>query len=93
MAGYYQTPNLMIPHNKRNPGEIADIALADLAGWQAVASEWDVYTDGRVNRCKECHQSIWFTKDPQGHDYQYTDDEILTLKVAHLRQCHAEIGT
>lgn len=92
-SGYYETPNLMIPHNKREKGEIAPIALEELEGWKAVANGWEVYTDGRCNRCRECHQNIWFSTDPQGHEYTYQPSEILALKVAHLRQCHAEIAS
>jgi hypothetical protein len=93
MEGYYQTPNVNIPYNDRPKGELAPIALAELEGWRAVANGWETYTDGRSNRCKECHQNIWFSKDPQGHEYQYSISEIEALVVAHLRQCHAEIGT
>jgi hypothetical protein len=88
MEGYYNTPNLMVPLNKRDKGEIADVALVDLEKWQAVAIEWPVYTDGRCNRCTDCHQNVWFSTDPRGYKYTYTDDEILALKVAHVRQCH-----
>lgn len=90
MEGYYKTPNKMIPLNDREPGEVADVALAQLAQWQEVAIAWDTYSDGRANRCHDCHQNIWFSKDPQGHAYKYTDDEILALKVAHVRQCHSQ---
>ena len=88
--GYYQTPNLMIPLNDREPGEIADIAKEQLERWREIADTWPVYTDGRCNRCKECHQNIWFSTDPRGYKYDYNTDEILALKVAHVRQCHDE---
>lgn len=91
--GYFLTPNKMIPLNDRPAGEIAPIALEQLEGWRAVAEGWETYSDGRSNRCKECHQNIWFSRDPQGHEYTYTYHEVLALKVAHLRQCHAEIET
>jgi hypothetical protein len=89
---YYQVPNMYIPLNDRKPGEIADVAQQQLAHWQAVARDWGVYTDGRENRCAECHQNIWFSMDAARHPYTYTDDEILALKVAHVRQCHSEAG-
>ena len=85
---YYQTPNKMIPLNDRPKGELADIAKEQLAYWREIADTWPVYTDGRCNRCAECHQNIWFSKDPQGRDYEYVADEIPALKVAHVRQCH-----
>jgi hypothetical protein len=93
MEGYYQTPNVNIPYNDRPKGELAPIALAELEGWRAVAAQWDVYTDGRSNRCHDCHQNIWFSKDPQGHDYQYNPSELESLLIAHLRQCHGGIAT
>lgn len=92
MEGYYSTPNKMIPYNDRPPGEIAPIALEELEGWKAVAKGWETYTDGRCNRCKECHQNIWFTTDLQRTPYTYDPAEILALTVAHLRQCHPEIA-
>ena len=88
MDGYFQTPNKMIPLNDREPGEIAPITLEELARWNEWVKSWDTYTDGRCNRCHDCHQNIWFSRDPLGHEYQYTPDEILALKVAHVRQCH-----
>jgi hypothetical protein len=88
MAGYYQTPNKMIPLNDRPAGEIADIAKQQLKPYHDAAYNWQTYTDGRCNRCTECHQNIWFSKDPQGHEYQYSLDEILALTVAHIRQVH-----
>jgi hypothetical protein len=93
MEGYYQTPNVNIPHNNRPKGEIAPIALAELEGWRAVAREWDVYTDGRCNRCHDCHANIWFSTDPQRGEYMYAPGETLALIVAHLRQCHTEIAS
>lgn len=90
--GYYQTPNVNIPLNKREKGAIADVALDQLSAYQDRARTWPVYTDGRCNRCTDCHQNIWFSTDPRGYTYNYSDDEILALKVAHVRQCHAEIS-
>lgn len=92
MEGYYNTPNKMIPLNDREPGEIAEIAWQQLEPYRIAASTWETYTDGRCNRCKECHQNIWFTTDLQRTPYSYDPTEILALKVAHLRQCHSEVG-
>lgn len=91
MAGYFQTPNMYVPYNDRESGEIAPIAIEQLEAWKAAAETWQTYTDGRANRCQECHQNIWFTKDPQGYPYTYTDDDISALKVAHIRQNHSEV--
>jgi hypothetical protein len=92
MEGYYQTPNVNIPYNDRPKGEIAPIALAELESWRVVAIAWETYTDGRCNRCHECHQNIWFSKDPVGREFHYSYEEIIAVTVAHLRQCHEEIA-
>jgi hypothetical protein len=88
--GYFELSNVMVPLNNREKGKIAQVALDELERWQSVAISWPVYTDGRCNRCGDCHENLWFSKDPQGGKYQYTDDEILALKVAHVRQCHSK---
>lgn len=88
MEGYYNTPNKMIPLNDREPGEIADIAWEQLEPYRIAAKTWPVYTDGRCNRCEECHQNIWFTTDLQRTAYTYDPEEIQALIVAHIRQCH-----
>jgi|SRR5579862_458890 hypothetical protein len=92
MDAYYQTPNMYVPHNDRPKGEIANVALEQLKAWESIAESWGVYTDGRSNRCAECHQNIWFSMDAARHPYTYTEEEILALKVAHVRQCHSQAG-
>jgi hypothetical protein len=104
--GYYQTPNIMIPLNDRPPGEIAPVALEQLAMWENIARGWpverhchDVYNDdGKLICngqpcwcCADCDKTIWFVNDPSGKIFVYADEEILALKVAHVRQCHAEV--
>lgn len=91
MSGYYHVPNNLIPLNDRAPGELAGIALEQLAPYREVAATWLIYPDGRCHRCMECDQNIWFSRDRQGQPYRYTDAEILALIVAHIRQCHAEV--
>jgi len=85
---YFETPNMYVPLNDREKGELAQVALDQLMPFQNAAESWPIYSDGRCNRCKECHENIWFTTDPQGHKYIYTEDEIMALKTAHIRQCH-----
>lgn len=89
--GYFLTPNLMIPGNDRDSGEIAPLALVELAKWQIIAESWGVYPDGKARRCMKCDQSIWFICDPHGEQYVYSDEEINALTVAHIRQVHAEV--
>jgi hypothetical protein len=42
--------------------------------------------------CDPC-ETLWFVDDPAGQIFTYTEDEILTLKVAHIRQAHDKDGT
>ncbi len=95
MKGYFQTPNIMVPLNNREPGEIADIARLQLENYQALALVWpttNVYRDQRhCVVCSECRQCLWFRLDKNGQEYLYSDDELQALKVAHIRQLHAEV--
>lgn len=97
--GYFLTPNKMIPLNDRPAGEIAPVALEQLAAWQALARRWPIErhchdTETRKGQpcwcCGVCDKTIWFVNDPHGNIFVYSDDEILALKVAHIRQAHAE---
>lgn len=88
--GYFVAPNKMVPLQDREPGEIAAIALEQLRPYQEFAAEFGVYPDGRCRRCMECDENIYFTTDPNGVPYTYTDDELSGLKVAHIRQCHSK---
>lgn len=85
------TPNKMIPLNDREKGEIAPVALQQLAEYQKAADGWGIYPDGRCRRCMECDENIYFTEDSNGVPYTYTDTEIQSLTVAHIRQCHPEV--
>ena len=93
--GYFQTPNVNIPLNKRDPGTIADVAKQQLEQYQALALVWgttNVYRDQRhCVVCSECRQCLWFRLDPNGNEYLYSDEELQTLKVGHIRQAHAEV--
>jgi hypothetical protein len=90
--GYFTTPNTSIPLNDRAPGEIADIALRQLQPYQEAAKTWPILhttRDGRsVNLCRECYENIWFDSDKHDVPYTYTEEEIQTLIVAHIRQNH-----
>lgn len=69
-----------------------EIGELQLAAWQKWAKPWPITIDdnGHV-RCLECDVSIWRMTDDNGQDYAYKDGELLALKVAHLRQCHANL--
>lgn len=96
-AGYYETPNVFVPLNARDKGEIAPIALEQLALYQRVAAEWPILAyvrKGReCNTCGICDENIWFTSDQAGIKYSYTEEELTALKVAHIRQVHSDIIT
>jgi hypothetical protein len=89
----YMAPNTMVPLQNRETGTLAGIAMEQLRSYQTRALAWKTWPDGRVRRCMECDESIYFTADPHGVAYQYTDDELLALTVAHIRQCHDEDGS
>jgi len=96
-TGYYMTANKNIPLNDREPGEIADVAWAQLKPYREAAQTWPVYKhyeDNRhKNKCRVCSQNIYFDKDEDHNPYDYSDEEILALIVAHVRQCHSKIVT
>jgi hypothetical protein len=87
-VGYHQTSNVNIPHNKRNPGTVADVAQEQLRLYQDAAMSWPVYLDGVYNRCGICEQAIWREKDDYEVSYQWTPEEITSLIVGHIRQNH-----
>ena len=91
--GYYITQNKNIPLNDREPGEIAEVAIEQLKPYRDIARTWQTYTDGYTNRCYACHQNIWFTTDPKRRPYQYSEDELMALITAHIRQCHEEVAS
>lgn len=94
---YNQTPNTMVPLNSRPPGHVASVAMEQLRSYQRTADNWPVYEVRRDGRdcmvCQKCHESLWFVTDREEQRYQYADDELRTLKVAHIRQAHDEDGT
>jgi hypothetical protein len=92
--GYYSTPNTNIPLNNRLPGDLAQVAIDQLAEYQMSARGWAIEVDindpRECHRCGECGQNIWFGCDLALQPYQYTEEEQLTLIVAHLRQVHSD---
>jgi hypothetical protein len=82
---FYSSPN-----DSPKDGTIHPLGLAQLAVFQEAAIMWPRYPDGRAIRCGKCDQSMYFTLDPGGKPYRYSDDEIMALIVAHIRQNHEE---
>lgn len=67
-----------------------NFAEMQLGKWHPIAMKWKLYQDGFAFRCCKCNQSVWFTHDMYGEEYQYTPDEILALITAHVRQAHEQ---
>ena len=65
----------------------------ELKEWREIAGGWATYKtmDESACRCIRCNQSIYFVYDMHGEHYTYTEDEILALKIAHIRQVHANV--
>lgn len=75
------------------PAGLGALALRQLAAWQEIASALLLDEVPEVHaRCtlSGCSQSV-AVLERGGKRYQYTDDELLALKVAHLRQAHIEL--
>lgn len=91
---YFNTSNSKIPLNSRAPGDLAQVAKDQLSAFQEAAKNWPLYIDVNdlraCHRCTRCGQNIWFGTDSEGRDYHYTEDEIMTLVVAHIRQAHED---
>ena len=96
--GYYATPNKDIPLNDREAGQLAPVALEQLRTYQGRANNWPMERHEHYDEydevmracwccvvCKVC-ETLWFVNDPDGNVYSYTEDELQTLKVAHIRQ-------
>jgi hypothetical protein len=95
-GAFFQTPNVMVPLNSREAGAIAPIAMDQLRSYQRTANHWPVYEVRRDGRdcmcCQACDESLWFVTDREEQRYEYTEAELLTLKVAHIRQAHDKDG-
>jgi hypothetical protein len=95
--GFFQTPNVNIPLNAREAGTVAPVGMEQLRSYQRTADNWPVYRVRRDGRdmfvCQECDQSLAFYSDEDENPYQYNDDDMRTLKVAHIRQAHDKDGT
>lgn len=75
-------------------GQVSPSAIRELAAWEGVAFEWKWYVHPDTYlRCQECHQAIARMADRNRELYDYTDAELMALKVAHLRQVHSEVMT
>ena len=71
---------------------ISPSAIKELAAWEAIATQWEwyIHPDTRL-RCRECHQAVARMADRHGQLFDYNEADLLALKVAHIRQIHAEV--
>jgi hypothetical protein len=90
--GFYNTPNCNIPLNDREPGTVASVAVEQLRPYQERAANWPMFRVRRDGRdcmcCQLCEQSLWFMSDEEEVRYDYTEEELTALKVAHIRRSH-----
>jgi hypothetical protein len=95
--GYYATANVNVPLNARPKGELANVAIDQLKMWRAAALTWPLQETSRDKRhgmtCNHCQQMIYFISDGKGVLYDYSDEEIISLIIAHIRQAHERIVT
>jgi hypothetical protein len=71
---------------------VSALALRQLAAWEHLAEKWPVYTaEAGYIRCAHDDLTVWRAEDNQGNHYTITDDEILALRVAHLRNHHQNL--
>jgi hypothetical protein len=93
--GYYETPNIYINHNNRPKGQVAEIALEQLAPFVRAAKGWSLREVNRDNRhgmaCSLCNQMIFFISDVNGVLFAYSEDDIQALVTAHIRQLHESV--
>ena len=73
------------------PAKLSYLATEQLAAWEKLAANWPLYVDGPCGRCASCHVNVIRLVDEQGISYVYTDEQLLALKVAHLRQAHMDL--
>jgi hypothetical protein len=79
---------------------IARLGLVQLSAWEALARDWPLVPDAQphgdppslalCDRCV-CGVGVIRTHDDLGNVYSYTDQEKLSLTVAHLRSAHTDI--
>ena len=101
VRGFSMTPNTQVPLNNREPGTVAQVAWDQLKPYQIAAQSWPVYQEMRydeaierqrwVHACRVCEQGLWFNSDENQDPFDYSDAEILTLIVAHVRRSHADM--
>jgi len=72
-------------------GELAPLAVRQLAAWEAIAAGWPVSLSGETWRCGDCTGPVALAVDGAKRTYQYTREQFLALTVLHLRNHHADL--
>ena len=68
------------------------IAEQQLAAWERLAGDLDTDEDPPVLRCGICERGIAVLFDGAARRYLYTGEQMLALKVLHLRNFHPGLG-
>lgn len=78
----------------RPAGELAPVAVAQLAAWEKLAETWQAkiaLDEEGVGRCGDCGKGVLVWIDRRGKPYRYTHEQVLALTVLHLRNHHADL--
>lgn len=80
----------MIKTPNESPGEIHPLALRQLHEKQLIAANWPIFRIGfeQYSRCRDCRLAVLKIHDDELRVYEYTEDEILALTVAHIANHH-----
>lgn len=69
-----------------------NLVFDQLRPYREAALTWPIRQELKDNRwcnlCRLCRQNIWFASDMNKVHYEYTDEDKMSLIVAHIRQCH-----
>jgi hypothetical protein len=80
----------------------AHLAQDQLRPFREAALTWPIWTTLRHSEtspprwshvCRYCDQTIWFKNDLQNRPFTYSEEEIVTLITAHIRQVHSKYVT
>lgn len=72
-------------------GEIAPLAVSQLAAWEKLAEEWQdriLLDEEGVGRCDECGKGVILWLDRNMLPYRYTHEQVIAQTVLHLRNHH-----
>ena len=74
------------------PPKLGWQATTQLAAWQELAKDWPISLDEEgVGRCDRCGHGVILWLDKNRVPYRYTDEQVRSLIVLHLRDYHADL--